>query len=913
MELQRYGLVFIGLLIIALGIMAPVSAATVTIDNSSATALATAVTGASDGDIIILSPGIYFEHDITIDDSITIRADTAAGGSAADTIINATKSGRIFTVNTGKTVAIDNLTLQNGKVSGGIGGAIYADTGSTLTITTSIITDCSAYQGGAIYAYKGILLTIISSHVSNCSVNAQGGAIYSQGTPAAITSSTFSGCTASADGGAILIDADTTITSTTFEHCSATYGGAVATGTTASLTITTSTFTDCSATAGTGGAISSNGDTLIISLSSFTGCRASYGGAIYATGGSSTISASSFTGCQATYGGAIYATGGSFTITITLSTFENCEVTDGAGGAVYIAGDTVTISSSTFTHCTAHYGVSDAYGGALHLGSSSHTTITSSTFTGCTASADGGAIAVTSPSILTITSSTFEDCSAADRGGAMISTGTTIVHFSRFYHNTGSGTLGSALWQNGGTMDAANNWWGTNDGPGDSVRGDPVTSWLVLGITATPDLIPTSGTSAIRTNLTYTNGGVDTSGGSIFVPDDITNMFAVFSGSGSVLPLTDGTTNGVAESTFTSASTGTSTVSARVDDQTVYTPVMVYGTPAVTSVVPATGRVTGGGGTILIGGSGFTGVTTMGANAVMFGSTPALGFQEDSDMQISAIAPPHAVGMVDVTITTPGGTSAVVPADRFTYIENEPPAVPVPILTANDNSDDFPSSTIPPMTVTVNIGGDSKAWQTVVTGTKLTDLIVTGTVQPGSVSNLTAPPGIVYQYISLIPARFTSITNAVIHFTVPQSWLDGSHIDPKSIVLYHQTANGWEALPTTVLSTKDGTVYFSAESTGFSLFAIAGTPAAATPEVTAMTTQGIMSAIVQTPEMAAVAKAPVTTQTTAPPATTQQPAAPSPLLNVILIAAIGILAAGGFMARRWWIRRQNPALFHEED
>ena len=36
------------------------------------------------------------------------------------------------------------------------------------------------------------------------------------------------------------------------------------------------------------------------------------------------------------------------------------------------------------------------------------------------------------------------------------------------------------------------------------------------------------------------------------------------------------------------------------------------------------------------------------------------------------------------------------------------------------------------MTVTVNIGGDSKAWQAIVTGTKLSDLIVTGTVQPGS-------------------------------------------------------------------------------------------------------------------------------------------------------------------------------------
>jgi hypothetical protein len=63
---------------------------------------------------------------------------------------------------------------------------------------------------------------------------------------------------------------------------------------------------------------------------------------------------------------------------------------------------------------------------------------------------------------------------------------------------------------------------------------------------------------------------------------------------------------------------------------------------------------------------------------------------------------------------------------------------------------------------------------------------------------------------------------------------------------------------------------------------------------------------------AAGTKALVITQTTAPPAASPQPAAPSPLLNIVLvIAAIGILAGGGFMARRWWIRRQNPVHFEE--
>jgi hypothetical protein len=50
------------------------------------------------------------------------------------------------------------------------------------------------------------------------------------------------------------------------------------------------------------------------------------------------------------------------------------------------------------------------------------------------------------------------------------------------------------------------------------------------------------------------------------------------------------------------------------------------------------------------------------------------------------------------------------------------------------------------------------------------------------------------------------------------------------------------------------------------------------------------------------------------PAAPAKPAAWSPLLNIVLvIATIGVLAGGGFIARRWWIQRQNPALFREYD
>jgi PKD repeat protein len=355
--------------------------------------------------------------------------------------------------------------------------------------------------------------------------------------------------------------------------------------------------------------------------------------------------------------------------------------------------------------------------------------------------------------------------------------------------------------------------------------------------------------------------------------------------------------------------------------------------PSVGSINPATGINTGSVAATITGTNfnttpGFVStvrLTRAGETDIIVpGLTPASGTTIDVTLPITGAA----AGTWNLVVVSPDGQESTESV-MFEITTTMPTPVPTTVPTTSPSSggssssgtsgsggsdDDYwGTSEFPLMTVTVNIGGDSKAWQAIVTGTKLTDLIVTGTVQPGSGNNLTAPPGTVYQYISLVPARYTSITKAVINFTVPQAWLDENHIAPGSIVLYHQTANGWDALPTTVLSTKDGTVYFSAQSTGFSLFAITGTPAGTAP-VTAATTQGIIENVVHAPIPAAVVKAPVTTQTTAPPATSPQPAASLPLLNIVLvIAAIGVLAGGGFMARRWWIRRQNPALFREYD
>ena len=97
-------------------------------------------------------------------------------------------------------------------------------------------------------------------------------------------------------------------------------------------------------------------------------------------------------------------------------------------------------------------------------------------------------------------------------------------------------------------------------------------------------------------------------------------------------------------------------------------PIAVAPVPVVTGISPASGAVAGGD-TVTITGTGFTG-----AIDVSIGPTSAATMHVDSDTQITATSPPGTgVGTVDVTVTTPGGTSATTPADQFTYVP--PPEV----------------------------------------------------------------------------------------------------------------------------------------------------------------------------------------------------------------------------------------------
>jgi len=262
-------------------------------------------------------------------------------------------------------------------------------------------------------------------------------------------------------------------------------------------------------------------------------------------------------------GGAVMTTTGALTVNATR--FVNCSAGSN-GGAISSSGATVTIDSSEFSHCSGDGG------GAIF--SSGDLIVSSSVFTSCSAT-NGGAVDNTGSS--TITSSTFSQCSATNAGGGLYYLSTPgSIHFSRFSGNTAT-FGGYDIYSEFTTVDAQDNWWGTNSDPSGQTGGSVnVVPWLILGGTATPSLILDGSTSSVKANLTFnsTDGDTSTIG---HVPDGIPVTFGVTDGTGSILPAEGNLTMGMNRTTFTSAGTGTSIITATVDGVEVPVPVRVTG------------------------------------------------------------------------------------------------------------------------------------------------------------------------------------------------------------------------------------------------------------------------------------------------------------------------------------------------
>ena len=168
------------------------------------------------------------------------------------------------------------------------------------------------------------------------------------------------------------------------------------------------------------------------------------------------------------------------------------------------------------------------------------------------------------------------------------SNGIANIHFNRIVGNSVVGVNNATP----GAVNAENNWWGCNYGPGAGGAGCSGTAngvlgavdanpWLTLTTAAVPNSIPLGGTSAVTSRLVINSDAVDTTG-SGNIPNGTPASFAGINGT--VSPPTGTTTTGVTGTTFTATAYGAGSASTSVDGQTVSAPITVVPVCATVSI-----------------------------------------------------------------------------------------------------------------------------------------------------------------------------------------------------------------------------------------------------------------------------------------------------------------------------------------
>lgn len=126
------------------------------LNDSGPGSLRQAIADAASGDTITFAAGLTGTITLT-SGQLTIDRDLTIQGPGANALtVSGNNAGRVFQVNAG-TVSISGLTIANGHVTGGAGGAI--GNSGTLTLSNSTLSGNQADHGGGIRNNAGLTMT----------------------------------------------------------------------------------------------------------------------------------------------------------------------------------------------------------------------------------------------------------------------------------------------------------------------------------------------------------------------------------------------------------------------------------------------------------------------------------------------------------------------------------------------------------------------------------------------------------------------------------------------------------------------------------------------------------------------------------------------------------------------------------
>jgi IPT/TIG domain len=258
--------------------------------------------------------------------------------------------------------------------------------------------------------------------------------------------------------------------------------------------------------------------------------------------------------------------------------------------------------------------------------------------------------------------------------------------------------------------------------------------------------------------------------------DGISRTDGLYNGSFTALQTTAVPTTGSKNLTYTVVSadlTNGILVDPENNDSVTATCTPAAPVPTVSSVSPNTGLAAGGTVVSIIG------TSLGGATAVNFGGNAATSVTVNSATSVTATSPAGSAGVVDVTVTTPSGTSMTSAADQFTYL------APPTVTGVSPNNGPTAGATVVNITGTnltgatkVNFGANAATSVTVTSATS-----ITATSPAGSA-------GVVD--VTVITPNGTSATSAGDRFT---------YFPPRPIVTSISPSNGPTAGGTSVTIT----------------------------------------------------------------------------------------------------------------
>lgn len=393
---------------------------------------------ASPGDTIYVGKGTYTGSGANV--IVLSKAATLSGGwnlafntQNETTIIDGQGARRGVLIAAGVQATLSTISIQNGFTdSGGLGGGIFADLNSSVSLVNVTVANSTAGSGGAIYATGDLRITDGVIENNQCThpgcIGAGVGTMYHIW----VSGTRFSNNTGAQTGGGLYVGELAVIEDAVFDgNASNGFGGGLFAS---RLVLTDTTFTNNSAGFQGGGLYVFAGATLLRPIAMNNQAINEGGGATFS--GVTTVIGGEFRDNRSLGAGGGGIAGLEPLTLIDTAVLSNTALTAGGGIRAF---DQITVTGGRVEHNQADWG-----GGLYMSGTSSR--VQQATIMANTALVEGGGIAITDtvsgPSSLTINNTLLATNLATVSGNELAYNG-GIGSVVSGYHNTFASTNGS--------------------------------------------------------------------------------------------------------------------------------------------------------------------------------------------------------------------------------------------------------------------------------------------------------------------------------------------------------------------------------------------------------------------------------------------------------------------------------------